>query len=153
MDSSKWTTIKIYEINLSLERKLLNVQENQVISYQQRYVIKCAFLNVLETVFINFRNHSRCRQKESVLALQLFRLWHQNFWCLDDFCLRLSQSVAQMLPFTWYSNVFCLFDIKTARSCHLSVLCMYQTEELETMHVFGEVMFIIDSWLQIYLII
>ena len=39
-------------------------------------------LKILEAVFINHRDPSLCRQKEFVLALQLFCNWRRKFWRL-----------------------------------------------------------------------
>ena len=39
--------------------------------------------------------------------------------------------------FEWYPNIFCCVRYKTARSCHLSVLRMNQTDECVTKRVFG----------------
>ena len=40
-----------------------------------------------------------------------------------------------------------LFGVKVARSCHLSVLCMNQTNELVTKHVFGVIALLITDYL------
>ena len=42
---------------------------------------------------------------------------------------------------------FALFDIKTDRSCHLSVLHMNQNEELGTKHIFGVITLLITNYL------
>ena len=46
-----------------------------------------------------------------------------------------------------FSNVFCFVRYETARSCHLSVFCMNQTDELATKRVLGVITLLITNYL------
>ena len=52
-----------------------------------------------------------------------------------------------VVTFTYSQISFVLFGIKTAWSCHLSVLHMNQTEKLAMKRVFGVIMLLITDYL------